>query len=509
MISKLSLRKRLVLFGAFWLTACTLLLAFHLFSEGRRALLEGAVKRSQTLAGKLAEQARGPLYAGDDTALREILEEIESQPDILSAAIRLGDKSYGRGTVHVKLLDAAEGIFSEGSRLVTADGLRAVESQASIQFRGEALTDGIPLRKERDRLANGQAVVLLSVEPVFAQVQTLRVRTAVILGGVLGAGLLLGWALFGAMVSPLRRMADHARRLADGDAAGERGLPSEDEIGMVLSLMMSMKGSLDDKTDRIAELQRHLKDSVNKRSDLEEMNALLRDVLNQRNDFLRLLSHEVKTPLGTVSNLIAGLHDGVPGPVTDRQKEYLALIRSNADRVNRVIAVMLQYAVARAGHIQIDRCPVRMSDVVRQVCFALLSFQEERQVACIVSDSMFGKTVQADMVLVDQILFNLIHNAIKASPRGGSVMLEATEVGSEVVVGVKDAGMGIPREVQPKLLLEPLSSDARRGGGFGLYISRYLVELHGGRIWYTAEEGKGTAFYFTLPNSPAQVEERA
>lgn len=509
MISKLSLRKRLVLFGALWLTACTVLLAFHLFSEGRRALLEGAIKRSQAVAGRLAEQARGPLYAGDDTALQEILEEIEGQPDILSAAIRLGDKSYGRGTIRVESLDAPEGIFSEVSRLVTTDGVRAVESHASIQFRGETLTDGIPLRKERDRRENGQAVVLLSVEPVFAQVQTLRVRTALILGGVLGAGLLLGWVFFGAMVSPLRRMAEDAKRLAEGEEADGKRLASEDEIEMVLSLMMSMKGSLDDKTDRIAELQRHLKDSVNKRSDLEEMNALLSDVLNQRNDFLRLLSHEVKTPLGTVSNLIAGLQDGVPGHVTDRQKEYLSLIKSNTDRVNRVIAAMLQYAVARTGHIQIDRCPVRVSDVVRQVCFALLSFQEERQVACIVTDSVFGKTVQADMVLVDQILFNLIHNAIKASPPGGAVTLEATETGSEVVIGVKDTGMGIPREIQPKLLLEPLSSDVRKGDGFGLYISRYLVELHGGRIWYMAEEGRGTAFYFTLPHSAARVGERA
>ncbi|NKE70138.1 sensor histidine kinase [Candidatus Manganitrophus noduliformans] len=508
MISKLSIRKRLVLFGALWLTACTVLLAFHLFSEGRRTLLEGAVKRSQTVAGRLAEQARGPLYAGDDTALQEILEEIEGQPDILSAAIRLGDKNYRSKAIRIESTDAPEKIVSGASRLVTADGLRAVESHASIQFQGEALTDGIPFRTERERRENGQAVVLLSVEPVFAQVQTLLVRTALILGGVLGAGLLLGWALFGAMVSPLRRMADHARRLADGDAAGERGLPSEDEIAMVLSLMASMKRSLDEKTDRIVELQRHLKDSVNKRSDLEEMNTLLSDVLNQRNDFLRLLSHEVKTPLGTVSNLIAGLQDGVPGPVTDRQKEYLALIKSNTDRVNRVIAAMLQHAVARTGHVQIDRCPVRVSDVVRQVCFALLAFQEERQVACILGDSVFGKTVQADMVLVDQILFNLIHNAIKASPPGGAVTLEATETGSEVVIGVRDAGMGIPKEIQPKLLLEPLSSDVKKGGGVGLYISRYLVELHGGRIWYTAEEGKGTAFYFTLPNSPAHVEKR-
>lgn len=509
MISKLSLRKRLVLFGALWLTACTLFLAFHLFSEGKRALLEGAIKRSQTGAGRLAEQARGPLYAGDDAALQEILEEIEGQPDILSAAIRLGDKSYRSKATRIESPDASEGIFSEGSRFVTADGLRAVESHASIQFRGEALTDGIPLRKERERRESGQAVVLWSVEPVFAQVQILLIRTVLILAGVLGAGLLLGWAFFGAMVSPLRRMAEDARRLAEGDAAGDKRLPSEDEIAMVLSLMTSMKGSLDDKTDRIAGLQRHLKDSVNKQSDLEEMNALLSDILNQRNDFLRLLSHEVKTPLGTVSNLIAGLQDGVPGPVTDRQKEYLALIKSNTDRVNRVIAAMLQHAVARTGHIQIDRCPVRVSDVVRQVCFALLAFQEEREVACILGDSVFGKTVQADMVLVDQILFNLIHNAIKASPRGGTVTLEATETGSEVVIVVKDAGMGIPREIQPKLLSEPLSSDVRKGGGFGLYISRYLVELHGGRIWFTAEEGKGTAFYFTLPNSPARVEERA
>lgn len=509
MISKLNIRKRLVFFGALWLTACTVILSFYLFSEGGRALLEGAVKRSQVLAGKLAERARGPLYVGNEAALQEVLEGIEGQPDVVSATIRWTDKNYGRRTINVELLDTSAGIFGETSRMVMAGGLRAIESRASIQFQGQALTDGILHGAVKDSKESGQAIVLLSVEPIFVQVHTLLIRTVLILVVVLVAGLLFGWVFSGAMVSPLRRMADNARRLADGDAAGEKGLPSEDEIEMVLSLMTSMKGSLDNKTERIAELQLHLRDSVNKQSDLEEMNGRLSDILNQRNDFLRLLSHEVKTPLGTISNLITGLQEGIPGSVTDRQKKYLILIKSNTDRVNRVIAAMLQYAVARTGHIQINRRPVRVSEVVQQVRFALLPFQEERQVACILGDSVFGKTVQADMVLVDQILFNLIHNAIKASPPCGAVTIEAKEVGSEVVICVHDAGMGVPKEIQPKLLLEPLSSDVRKGGGFGLYISRYLVELHGGRIWYTAEEGKGTTFYFTLPNSPARVEERA
>jgi signal transduction histidine kinase len=79
---------------------------------------------------------------------------------------------------------------------------------------------------------------------------------------------------------------------------------------------------------------------------------------------------------------------------------------------------------------------------------------------------------------------------------------------AELVVSVRDAGFGIRLSDQPKLLQKPLYSDRTHGSGIGLYISRYLVELHGGRIWFESQEGKGTIFFFTLPKSQPPVEAR-
>ncbi len=505
MISKLNIRKRLVFFGAIWMTVCTVILTVTLFSEGRRALLEGVAKRSQNLAGHLAEQVRGPLYAGNKTAIEVLLREMSRQPGVVAAFVLLKNETYGSKPEDVEPLSRLKNV---SAHFVMVNGLRAIESVSAISLQPEISPEEIPLGETAGHEEDGRAIVLLSVEPVFAQVRTLMIRTVLSLLFVLAAGLLIGWVFSGKMVSPLRRMADHARKIAEGEATGKKSLPNEDEIDMVLSLMTSMRHSLDYKKDEIAGLQVHLKDTSKKSSDLEGMNTRFSDLLNHKNDLIRLLNHEVKTPLGTISNLITGLQEEIPGPITDRQRGYLTLIRNNSERVRRVIAVMLQHAIAKTGDIQINRHQVQISEVAQQVQSALVPFQEERQVACVIGESVSGKSVYADSVLIDQILYNLIHNAIKASSPGARVTIEVFQSGSDCVISVEDSGSGIPKEIDAKLLQKPLSNDIRQGGGVGLYISRYLVDLHGGRIWFTTKEGKGTTFFFTLPTSTAPVVER-
>jgi signal transduction histidine kinase len=261
-----------------------------------------------------------------------------------------------------------------------------------------------------------------------------------------------------------------------------------------------MKRLLDRKTAEVARLQLKFEDTVRKRtSDLEEMNSRLCEVLRLKNDLILQLSHEVKTPIAALSGLVANLHDGYIGPVTDHQKEYFTRIKGISDRIKRLVTGLLQFAMAETGKIPLDRRPVEIANVAGEVLLLLQTIREERGVKCSIAGSMKGKVAYADPERLQQILLNLVHNAIKASPAGSEVVMEVQETVSELVVSVKDNGSGIsPLEI-PKILREPLYSGRAQGSGVGLYITRFLVELQGGRIWFETQEGKGTTVFFTLP----------
>jgi signal transduction histidine kinase len=238
------------------------------------------------------------------------------------------------------------------------------------------------------------------------------------------------------------------------------------------------------------------------------MNQRLNEILRLKNDLMLQLSHEVKTPLTALSNLLANLRDGLVDPLTDRQRDYLDRVTRLSDRIKRLLSALLHFAVAETGNIQLDRRPVSMAEMGQEVLIALQSIQEERRVQCVIAESMHGRYAFADRDRVEQILMNLVHNAIKASSAGSIVVIETQEIGNDLVVSVKDSGSGIRLSDQSRLFQEPLYPDRAHGNGIGLYISRYLVELHGGRIWFESQEGKGATFFFTLPKSQAPVVSR-
>jgi signal transduction histidine kinase len=239
--------------------------------------------------------------------------------------------------------------------------------------------------------------------------------------------------------------------------------------------------------------------------DLEEKHDRLNSILQNKNDLILQLSHEVKTPLMALSSLVSNLNDGVVGPVTDRQRAYFIHLKTLSRRIRQLLTTLLHFALAESGAIRLQKRQIQIMDVACQVLFDLQPFREERGVECMIAESVRGKSAFADQDRIEQILLNLIHNAIKASPSGSRVIIDAEEKGPELIVSVTDSGPGIPPTEQMKLLQEPLYSGKSQGGGLGLYISRYLVELHGGHIWFDTWEGKGTTFFFSVPNAAADI----
>ena len=160
--------------------------------------------------------------------------------------------------------------------------------------------------------------------------------------------------------------------------------------------------------------------------------------------------------------------------------------------------------MAETGKVQLVLRPIKLTGLAHEVLDALQPLQDEKGVACVIANSMQGQWAVCDHDRVRQILLNLVHNAVKASRPRSTVSLDAHTAGSDVTVSVRDSGLGISPADRATLFRQPVPSGSEPpGSGVGLYICRYLVELHGGRIWFESDEGKGTLFFFTLPASPA------
>jgi signal transduction histidine kinase len=364
-----------------------------------------------------------------------------------------------------------------------------------------------PARRQPD----GYAVVTVSIERIFQKMDVLAARSMVLWVLVLGIGLAVGWWLSGKMVSPLQRLAHRARSMTDGDRNASPSFnhlfAADDEIRSLWSSLTAMKRELDRKTYEIVRLQGSVEDTVRRHTaDLEEMNRRLSEILALKNELLLQVSHEIKTPLTALWALISNLHDGVVGEPTVRQREYYERAMGITDHVRRLLTTLLEFAMAETGKIHLSLRPIEVAGVAREALNALQPLQEEKGVPCLIAESMSGKWAVADADRVRQILLNLVHNAIKASPPHAPVVLDARTEGPEIVISVQNSGPGIRPEDRATLLRQPVPScNQPQGSGVGLCICRYLVELHGGRIWFESVEGHGATFFFSLPSAPVPV----
>ncbi|MGC8843078.1 MAG: sensor histidine kinase, partial [bacterium] len=242
-------------------------------------------------------------------------------------------------------------------------------------------------------------------------------------------------------------------------------------------------------------------------SDITELKRLDQ----MKTDFVSHVSHELRTPLTSIKGFVATLLADTEGYYDlDTRREFLQIIDQECDRLTRLINDLLNLSRIEAGRaLELILKPVDVVDIARKIIEIQKNYTSKHQFVLDVKQPV--PTVIADEDKVDQIITNLVSNAVKYSPDGGEVRItiqEDPETGG-VLVAVKDQGIGIPKEVLPRLFQRYYRVEGRKisGTGLGLYLTRHLVEAHGGKIWVESEEGKGSTFYFTLPPAPPPKEE--
>jgi PAS domain S-box-containing protein len=226
-----------------------------------------------------------------------------------------------------------------------------------------------------------------------------------------------------------------------------------------------------------------------------------------KTQFINIAAHELNTPLTPIKLQVHLLKTGKAGPLDPEQTKAVTILERNVDRLAQLVADVLEVARMQAGRLGVEKQTI---DLNRLVLEAVESFQAAANNGGLEIHARLSPdlTVEADAKRINQVLFNLLSNALKFTPPGGKISVETGRDRSGAIVTVRDTGVGLRPEDIDKLF-KPFSQvhdsmqRTNAGTGLGLYISRSLVELHGGRMWCESTgPGFGSVFSFTIPSGP-------
>jgi PAS domain S-box-containing protein len=240
--------------------------------------------------------------------------------------------------------------------------------------------------------------------------------------------------------------------------------------------------------------------------------VILRDITKEdqvdrmKNEFVSIVSHELRTPMTSIKGYVDMLAMGAAGAVTEKQRNYLGIIKTSADRLSEMVDELLDLSRIEAGKAQMNYQAVSLSRVLHEVVAMLQKNFDDRgiQLHLDIPDDL--PDVLADPGRLNQVVTNLLSNALKYTFEG-RVDVKARVADNQVQMDVSDTGIGMSKEDQAKLFTRFFRAATARtreisGSGLGLSITRSLLEMQGGHIWVESAVGQGSTFSFTIPTLP-------
>ncbi|MGQ9493524.1 MAG: ATP-binding protein [Anaerolineae bacterium] len=229
-----------------------------------------------------------------------------------------------------------------------------------------------------------------------------------------------------------------------------------------------------------------------------------------RRDFVSNVAHELRTPLASLKALVETLRDGA---LDDKEAalRFLHRMETEVDALTQMVKGLLELSRIESGQVPLQLAPMMVEDLVLPSVERLRPQAERAGLLLVITIPPDLPRVRADVEQVRQVITNLVHNAIKFTPPGGQIELSVEAVGEEMVISVRDTGIGISAEDLPRIFERFYKVDRARSGegtGLGLAIAKHIVQAHGGRIWAESRgEGQGSTFSFTLPLWNDEIEQ--
>jgi two-component system phosphate regulon sensor histidine kinase PhoR len=235
-----------------------------------------------------------------------------------------------------------------------------------------------------------------------------------------------------------------------------------------------------------------------------------KEISRMKNDFVSHVSHELKTPLASITAYSEMLADG-EAEDEETRKEFYSIIQNQANRLNRLIEDILNTSRIESGLIKINKEPISLTILIEEQLQMIKSYAEEKDIDVTGQKPIVFDRVLADKDMISQVVINLLSNAVKYTRPGGSVKIE-TEVDdilNVIRVSVTDTGVGIPEEetahVFDKYYRVGANNKQAKGTGLGLNLVKQIIEkVHNGRVFVKSQVGKGSTFGFELPLAKLQ-----
>lgn len=355
----------------------------------------------------------------------------------------------------------------------TKDGPRFEFGNLKGAFSGLNYAALAPIKDENNRLSG--YVFSVSSAASLNKGLYLNLRWLYVLSSVLAMIVMLVVQYISTyrITRPLRQMSQAALRMANGDFSRRIPVTSNDELGELATAFNQMTHSL---------------------SRLE----------GTRRSFIANVSHELKTPMTTISGFIDGIIDGtIPA---EKQSYYLKIISDETKRLSRVVQSMLSLAQLESGKAALNIHRFDMSALVCAVVVAREQSISEKNIEIRGLDDLQPIFVHADRDLIHQVVYNLVDNAVKFTNDNGYIEFSVHTVKSGVQVKVKNSGQGISPEALPlvfeRFYKEDRSRSQRKNStGLGLYLAKTIINIHGGSISVNSVEQKYVEFEFTIPSS--------
>jgi signal transduction histidine kinase len=367
-------------------------------------------------------------------------------------------------------------------RAIVAAGRTSPKTVLSLRTRAELLA--IDLNQHATELANAMTArtdaVIAQNASAYEHSRNLFIGVA---AGAIVLALLLGFVLSWSVIGPIQGIDSRLAAIASGDFSGHVDATNRDDHGALASNVNRMNDEL-----------RRLYNEVEAAS-------------QHKSDFLANMSHELRTPLNAIIGFSQVMRERMVGDVNEKQAEYLDDILLSGNHLLSLINDVLDLSKVEAGQVELEVTTFSLQEALERGVAMVRERATKSDVRITLGAAAGPDVVLGDERRIRQVIFNLVSNAVKFTPSGGSVELHTERVDGEVRVAVADTGPGIAREDLGLIFEEFKQTEAGieqgEGTGLGLALSKRLVELHGGRIWVESVLGQGSTFVFALPAGEA------